>query len=46
MDRRLQGILDSITIDAKKMKGKKITINSKQFIKSYVNRGTETELDS
>ena len=36
--------LDSITIDAKKMKGKKITINSKQFIKSYVNHSTETEV--
>lgn len=36
--------LDSITIDAKKTKGKKITVNSKQFIKSYVNHSTETEV--
>lgn len=36
--------LDSITIDAKKMKGKKVTITSKQFIKSYVNHSTETEV--
>ena len=39
-----RNFLDTIMIDTKKMKGQKITINSKQFIKSYVNHSTETEV--
>ena len=36
--------LDSITIDVKKTKGTKITIMSKQFLKSYQNHSTESDV--